>query len=40
MTLVSSLLLNMMSCHLVCICATLFNAYDPLIERDLKEEII
>jgi hypothetical protein len=35
MTLVSSLLLNIMTCHLVCTCGTLFNVYDPPIETDL-----
>jgi hypothetical protein len=39
MTLISSLslslLLIIMSCHLFCICGTLFNAYDPTIETGL-----
>jgi hypothetical protein len=35
MTLVSSLLLNIMTCHLVCTYGTLFNVYDPPIETDL-----
>jgi hypothetical protein len=30
-----SFLLNIMSCHLVCICDTLFNTYDPPIETGL-----
>jgi hypothetical protein len=30
-----SLLLNIMSCHLICICGTLSNVYDPPIETDL-----
>jgi hypothetical protein len=40
MTLVSSILLNIllniMSCHLFCICDTLFYVYDPPIETDLS----
>jgi hypothetical protein len=31
-----SLLLNIMSCHLVCICGTLFDTYDPPIETGLR----
>jgi hypothetical protein len=30
-----SLLLNIIAYHLVCICGTLFNAYDPPIENGL-----
>jgi hypothetical protein len=30
-----SLLLNIMSCNLFCICGTIFNVYDPLIETGL-----
>jgi hypothetical protein len=34
-----SLLLNLMPCHVVCICGTLFNAYDPPIETGLRERV-
>jgi hypothetical protein len=30
-----SLVLNIMQCHLFCICDTLFSVYDPPIETDL-----
>jgi hypothetical protein len=36
MTLFSSPLLNIMSCHLFCICDTLFNVYDPPIDTVLS----